>query len=127
MTTRYDVPCPRCGRLRTTTRPHVPCRACFDAAMRARLHGLTDAEIARLLALAGLPCPHAPGTPGRIEHYAARVLAGRPLYHPADARDGEGTVGHPGQPAQNYAQQQPPPACGRVARHPGRLLRRGVA
>jgi hypothetical protein len=35
--------------------------------------------------LPSTPCPHPPGSAGRVETYRARAAAGEFLYHPADA------------------------------------------
>ena len=45
-----------------------------------------------------VPCPHAQGSPGRIETLAARAAAGESLWHPGDCReitaDADGRAGH---------------------------------
>jgi len=90
----YRGPCRYCGRRVGSQNRGLcyPCRS--DPVAIAATPPFRDTRPAAAVAgddqpeptrLPSTPCPHPPGSAGRVETYRARAAAGEFLYHPADA------------------------------------------
>jgi len=87
---RYD-PCRRC-RVRVGYCRRGLCHSCCNVpgvleAVPVVLNTRTDLRVGGSPPTRppADPCPHPPGSAGRVETYRARAAAGEFLYHPADA------------------------------------------